>query len=238
MSYCDIDNAYQNNSTELDKLAHKLNNEKKQLVKAVYKDHKKSSQQLDDGMSQILQMTNSGLPNFGQLYSRTGGSLISDINSSNSEESKFSEYNHSFGLSDDMSMVSDIDPTLDTYLDKAKKDKKKNKKNDLHALVKKIADEESCSSNSNETIFDHIKKCKNCKIKLMNMINKKKNQKNNKHIFDSESDNIYEILNNKTENNDNLIKGISNNKLKEVLIVILIGIFAIILLDLFFRRRK
>lgn len=113
-----------------------------------------------------------------------------------------------FNDSDSLYNVSIDSQTLDSFLDVAKNDKLINKHNDLHDIVQNIH-HTNCIIND-ETMFDHIKYCKLCKNNLLSLIQNLKTPpvNNNPH-------NISQI--------------------KEFLVILLIGIFIMILLDIFLK---
>ncbi len=123
------------------------------------------------------------------------------------------------------SMDSFIDSeSIDTYL----KNPNASKNVKFNKIVQSI-DYDDCSKND-DNILDHMKKCNNCKQKLLRFINgigectisndkeKQDNNKKNKSVFGN-------------------IKT-SNMNSKEIVIMLMIGVFIIIMLDLLLRNKK
>lgn len=241
-SYCNYNNAYNDNNEDLDKMARRINNRKKNLITTVYNDFNRESDELYAGINLAKSM-----PEF-SYFSAQGdyssphptplsGTLIKDIKRdtirSSDYESDISSLSGS-GFSDSESMQFSIDsPTLDTYIDKAKKDRKNHKHNYIYDLVKKVKHEGN--QDTEESIFDHIKKCDQCRAKLIKLIQGSQtgSLSRNKHIFNDPN----ELKMDPIENDDSMFKTFGGST-KEILIIILIGVFIIIILDLLLRSQK
>ncbi len=128
--------------------------------------------------------------------------------------------------------------SIDTYLKNP--NSKKNVK--FNKIVQAI-DYDDCSKND-DNILDHMKKCNNCKQKLLRFINgigecsindihniNNVNNLNNSNNINNDDDK------NKSKSIFNNIKSSSMNS-KEVVIMLMIGIFIIIMLDLLLRNKN
>ena len=144
-----------------------------------------------------------------------------DISTTSSTKSNFSNtnsfQNSFFNSSKKSSFIDSV--SLDSYIDEIKKDTKYNNHYKLSEIIKNL-DYDICSK-SDDNIYDHVKKCNNCKKKLLKFLN---------------NDILDDKLNKK--NNKDIKKNFLNkNNIKESIIMIMIGIFIIILLDLIMNRK-
>jgi hypothetical protein len=162
-------------------------------------------------------------------------------------KSNFSDISSIDSFGSISSMDSFIDSeSIDTYLKNpnAKKNVKFNK------IVESI-DYDDCSKND-DNILDHMKKCNNCKQKLLrfingigecsindingingiNGINNQNNINNNNNINNVNNDDL-----NKSKSLFGNIKSSSMNS-KEIVIMLMIGVFIIIMLDLLLRNKN
>lgn len=237
-----LNNFNNNESEDLDKLARQINNKKTSMVKKVTEDYNKQQQQWKNGIDNLvnnnkysfLSMNKNNPTNFDNKYQNNNNPIYQDNNKLcdgfDDFEDKFDDFSvdNSLFSSDLIDSESFDSKSIDIYLDKAKE-----KNNNLHQfknIVKSISYDE-CSKDDNN-IFDHIKKCQNCKNKLIKYLNLSLDNDKNK--------------NNDNDNNKNIIDKTFNFKLnkleqlsiKEIIVIIMIGIFIIILLDLLFGLKK
>jgi len=207
-----------------------------------YLNDKKSSYSLSDNsdLNSSKYSSDSDYSDYSDYTTRTSHTSHtkeSDFSDFASKDNKFFTNNNKFfNKSDNFSLDSYesnnsikscfIDSeSIDTYLKNPK-----NKKNvKFNKLVESINYDE-CSKNDNN-IFDHIKKCINCKQKLLKFIN----GTDNKDIYiDTYTDKDKEKL-----KDQSIFENLKNNTInsKEIIIMIMIGIFIIIMLDLFLRNK-
>lgn len=254
-------------SDKLDKLAREINNKKTSLCKKVTEEFDKNQQDWKNGINTVINAQKfSYLPmnkNFNKKINNNPDNIsvntfnLSDSESykSNSDNSNFSDFasldsndsnfaskdNKYFKNNDNYFKNSDnyfknndnystdsvfIDSeSIDTYLKNPKY--KKNPK--FNKLVESV-DYDECSKND-DNIFDHIKKCNNCKNKLLKFLN-------GSYIEDSDNK-ICNFFTNDQNKKESLFNNIKNNNInmKEIVILIMIGIFIIIMLDLLLKSR-
>ena len=142
-----------------------------------------------------------------------------------------------------------------------------NKLEELVDMIKSTHNDDSSGSENTDSIIIHLKECSKCKKKLKFLINNDNNFYNNdKHIFNNQSstlnqdkenreDYIYKIQeksnqsikNSLEKTNSSEIKSSSNedqyfnifeSDIKNILLVILVGIAIIFLLDIFNRSNS
>jgi hypothetical protein len=246
---------YINDETDkLDKLAREINNKKTSLCKKVTEDFNKKELDWKNGIDSVINSQNfSYLPmnkNFNKGVNNYTDDLSlnfseSESSYSNSNDSNFSDFasrDNKYFKNNDNSSIDSIfidSESIDTYLKNPK-----NKKNvKFNKLVESI-DYDECSKDDNN-IFEHIKKCNNCKNKLLKFLNNSNNFEDNN--FEN-NNNICNFNNNNKNNNKNKninndnnsifnnLKNYNNINIKEIVILIMIGIFIIIMLDLLLRK--
>lgn len=232
-SYCNINNAYNNSNDDLDKLARSINN-KKSLIDTTHQRFNADEAVWKDGISGMLANPEfsyfSAQGNYSQMNPDFNhGNIIGNIKRDvvSSEESMMSS---GFSDTDSIYNMSLDSKTLDTYLDLAKSDKKKNKKNSLHELIK-VMHREKCDNNSDESTFDHMKHCKKCKDKLVHMIQHIRNEKHSENM-------VPETPHRKKPSHSSMFGSFSTLQTKEILIIVLIGVFIVVILDMFTRSSR
>ena len=238
---------------KLDKMARELNNKKTSLCRKVVNDFNENQQMWKNGIDNVVNSQKfSYLPmnkNYNNgLYDETMSAetyetdktnktnntdySISDIsyassNSSNSSKSSISDFTKRDNkyFSDTQSVDSFFDDkSIDTYLSN-----KENKKNVKFNKIVESINYDDCSKDD-DNIFIHVKKCNNCKNKLLKFLNNSSDTENKckySKIFD---------INNKKDYLRNDSKREFN--VKEIVIFIMIGIFIIIMLDILLRYRS
>ena len=252
-------------SDKLDKLAREINNkkskEKLQLIREVDNDFKKTEKIWENELQKALKENNNYMPkkvkenNYEgielnennlksqEIYSDYDNNTPSSCNTYDTKSNKSydvstvltnntsintdtyqnSFFNSSKNSSKNSSFIDSI--SIDSYIDEIK-----NNKNNSHYKLSEIIknlDYDICSKND-DNIYDHVKKCNNCKKKLLRFLNKdilnNNDNKNNKKIN----------KNKKRDKNNFIVK----HNIKETIIMIMLGIFIIILLDLLVNRKK
>jgi hypothetical protein len=230
--YTSIDIAYNDNSSDLDKMARELNNKKENLFKSVEKDYIKNQKKWEND---IVEYNNSYKNPHGH-YNKHPESESNDSHESKaskasnaSNDSNNTDFNTDYYSKFNDSKFNDIDsisiesPSLDSYIESVKK--YPNKKNSVHSFIKKL-DQENCSKDDND-IFTHVKYCYDCREKLLKYMKKESKHKNtyNHKLNDSElnhSELNHSELNdseiNDSEINDSETNNIFNNfKIKDTL---------------------
>lgn len=151
-----------------------------------------------------------------------GESQINSLGDSFSLDGKKSEHFVSMSMSDENYSDSDVISEY-SYLPKNKKKKLRMKSKHLQKY----------EENDEELILDHIKKCDQCKHHLLTLL------KNDNHFVNKENDKIIQksfINDIKEENETGFFGKINYKEMKEVIILIIIGIIIIFVLDIFLRR--
>ncbi len=242
-SYCQYNDAFSSKENDdLDKMARQINNDRKKLRTQVQNNIINKEKELCVGVDCLLDPSNarfapsSMLPNF-SFFSTQGdfssdlptpmnkkkprSPVLSDLASDKSRStSTFSDVSSNFSFDSVSSNYSSLNPKIKKHLRLSSAHLKNYEEKDDGAILK------------------HIKKCDQCRLQLINLL------QNENHIFD-----IVKKENNKNDQpnqSDQLVPqnrehftsilNLSNTELKDVLILILIGIFIIILLDFFFRK--
>lgn len=224
-------NNYSNNtnneSDDLDKLAKQINNKKTSLVKKVTDEYNIQQNKWKNGIDNLinnnkysfLPMNKNNVTNYDNKYQTNNYNLYDDNENENEYEFDDFSVNNSLFSSDLIDSES-----IDLYLDKAKDCKKENLTN-FKNIVNSISYDE-CSKDDNN-IFDHIKKCDSCKNKLIKYLN----LTINKETHNDNDNNKKKIFNFKLNKLEQL-------SIKEIIVIIMIGIFIIIVLDLLFGLKK
>lgn len=232
---------YENDEIDkLDKLARELNNKKTSLCRKVINDYNNKEKNWKSGIDNVINSEkfsylpmnknfNKGLYNDTttvETYDTYKTDITNKTNKTNTDYSmsdisytsstNFSEEDNKY-FSDNYSVDSFFDnKSIDSYLNN-----KKNKKNVRFNKIIESINYDECSKND-KNIFEHIKKCYNCKNKLINFLNNNDNNKNKCKY--SKNKNTY----------NNLYK---KYNIKEIIIFIMIGIFIIIMLDILLRYK-
>jgi len=230
-NFDNFDNFSNNESEDLDKLARQINNKKTSLVKKVTDDYNIQQNKWKNGIDNLtnnnkysfLPMNKNNVTNYDNKYQTNNKPIYQD----------FEDSSDNFSVDNSLFSSDLIDSeSIDLYLNKAK-DCKKNNLTNFKNIVNSISYDE-CSKDDNN-IFDHIKKCQNCKNKLIKYLNITINNETHNKINND--------TNNDTNNNEKKLFNFKLNKLeqlsiKEIIVIIMIGIFIIIVLDLLFGIKK
>ena len=222
----DFNNFNNKESDELDKLARQINNKKTSLVKKVTDDYNIQQNKWKNGIDNLinnnkysfLPMNKNNPTNYDNKYQTNNRSLYQDFNNSyDGYDNSIDEFDN---LDDNSIFSSDLidSESIDLYLDKAKNDNIKDNKDikdnlkSFKNIVNSISYDE-CSRDDNN-IFDHIKKCQNCKNKLIKYLNLPINNEIENNITKQK---IFDFKLNKLE----------QLSVKEIIVIIMIGIFII-----------
>ncbi len=234
---------FNDETDKLDKLAREINNKKTSLCKQVSNDYNTDEKMWKNGIDDVINSPKFSFLNLNKNNNNniknnnfTDDYSIYTTNTDNLTDNK----SFSFSMSDMESYDSNFtdksidsfnsggssfidSETIDSYLKNAK-----TKKNVKFNKIVNAIDYDECSKNG-ENIFDHIKTCINCKNKLLRYINGTTNIASNQIN-----------LNDNDNKDDSIFKDIKKStiKSKEIIILIMIGIFIMIMLDLILRNKK
>ena len=117
--------------------------------------------------------------------------------------------------------------------------------NKIHSYIKDI-DKNGCNTLSHEDMFDHIKNCFDCRNKLVKYINNDMTNNNNQNDMNNNqndmNNNQNDINNNQNKTNTDKYNSMFNYfgkiQTKEIIIILILGIFLIIIIDLLIRKRN
>jgi hypothetical protein len=228
--YSTLETAYNDNTSELDKMAKAINKKKDNLFKSEEGEFDRVSKKWSKDIKSYNNYIN---------YKDSPDNINNNLNNLDHLASSKEDYasynninyngesNNNYTNLDDISIdsISVDSPTLDSYIESIKSDKTKSKS--MHKIIEDL-NSEDCSKDS-EDIYEHIKKCKECKMKLLKYITSKHhNMKNKKTDY-------YEDIYKKRKSLFNYFGEIEN---KEIFIIILLGIFMIIILDFMMKGVK
>lgn len=206
--YSTLDVAYNDNTADLDKMARELNNKKNNLFKSVHDDFEKKQRQWEND---IIEYNNSYKNPYGYFNSHPKSENSESISVSIDSDESYTNPINSF---DSISIDS---PSLDSYIDTIKE--KKEKKKPIHNFLKTLSHNKKKSND--EDIFSHIKYCFECREQLLKYMKNHENLDNN-----SESN-----LNKNIKNSESLFSYFGTIQIKEIFLIIILGIVLIIFLD-------
>jgi hypothetical protein len=248
--YTSLDIAYNDNSTELDKMAREINNKKSNLFKTVYNDFENKQQKWEND---IIEYNNSYKTPYGYFNShpdsdnsdKSNNSKKSDksnnSNSSNNSYNSIYSYNSNSSnnsyvdssIDSDYDFQSNIDsisidsPSLDSYIENIKE--KPHTKKSIHDFIKNLKHNKKDQynnnkhnhnlNNNNDDIFTHIKYCFECREQLLKYMKKHNNEE--------------KTFNNK--NTESLFNYFGTIQLKEIILIIVLGIILMVILDFLMR---
>ena len=213
--YCNLNDAYNNDCDDLDRMAREINDKKKiQLNSCVNNDRKYQQQKWEHD---IMQYNNNNYTPFMKFNNQTVNNLNDDI-------SELSSINTP--TIDSLSIDS---PDLDSYIDSIKL----SPKNKLNKFIYDI-DTSTCSISkkkykTRDEMFKHIKNCFDCRERIIKQLKLKYSE-------DSEETNS---ANNEIHVKNESLFGdaLSINK-KEILLVTLLGIVIMYILDFLIKPRN
>ena len=239
--YTNLENAYNDNSDELDKMAKKINKKKESLIINEENEFDRVEKKWKNDINYFTDENN---------YSMIS-SIDNNLNNYNQS------YNNLKAITDNsLDSISIDSPTIDSFIDSIKdttNDTTKNKKRKfshpsnnnilpINKFISNISNEE-CSKDSND-IFLHIKSCRDCKKKLIKYISSNHNKNKNEHI--DNNDEMFEQFENVNKNSieDNLrdtqslFSYFGTIETKEVMTIILLGIIIIVIIDFIMKPLK
>lgn len=167
--YSDLDNAFNNNIEDIDKMARDIHKTKNNLFNSVYDDYNKQKFKWDQDIKEY---------NSGKIHPNNLKLDVTDSISIDSIDS-FNETNF-----DSISIDS---PELDSIIDSGKF-----KQNSISKYVNN-SNNKCKNIKKDEDIFLHIKNCYNCRNKLIKHLKINNNTKNNKTIYEEIKNNYSEI---------------------------------------------
>lgn len=256
MSYCQYNNAYINNDdNNLDKLARKINDERKKTQYVNAKNNLINQTNntcigidcLSDPSNSRFAPTNL-INNYNYLDNNNSSNLptpilmsndsetksIKSINSTNSNLSFISKDNNmsrSIGsINSSFDNIKEINEMTDDYSTLSNTYSILNpieKKHYLKLNTKHL--KELDNKKDDKKVLLHIQNCNQCRDELLNLLGTKINSQNN-------IQNLSEPYINSSINSSNNILNLTDFELKDILILILIGITIIILLDFFIKK--
>ena len=203
--YTSLENAYNDNTSDLDKMAKALNKKKDNFFRSQ-----------DGEFDRVEKKWNT------DIYAYNNYNINNKFNNN----------------SDDYSLdsISIDSPTIDSYIETIKSEK--HKTSPMHKIIEELNNED-CSKD-NEDIYEHIKTCKECKIKLLKYItnnhkNRNRNRNSNSNKINENNKDYYEDIYRKRKSLFNYFGEIEN---KEIIVIVMLGIFMIILLDFMMKGVK
>jgi len=217
--YSTLETAYNDNSSDLDKMAKAINKKKDNIFKSEEGEFDRVSKKWNKDINAYNNYMNYKNVDNNEEYATYNNNNINR------------ESNNKYTSLEDISIdsISVDSPTIDSYIESIKSDKTKSKA--MHKIIEDLNNDD-CSKDS-EDIYEHIKTCKQCKIKLIKYITSNHHTiKNNKKDYNKD---YYEDIYIKRKSLFNYFGKIEN---KEIFIVILLGIFMIIILDFMMKGVK
>ena len=251
-TYRQYNDAYSNNENEsLDQMARQINNERKKLHKHVQTGFKRQSKEICTGINCLMNSSDTKfappdlVDNFGFFSAQ--GDFSSNLptplqnqskNFSDSDSSKFSDNssvntfdttntkntNNTFSTnnhynSSEANMINIESDISSNYSSLPQKIKKHLRSTTNH--LKKYDEKDDINT------INHLKSCPQCRTELLNLLQEEQ------HIFKNDKQYVDTL---QTRQPVNGILNLSTPELKDILILILIGVFIIILFDVFIRR--
>lgn len=233
-SFTQYDNAFDNSDNDkLDRLARQVNEDKKKLHKKIRDSISNTEANSYVAMDCLMDPNNArfaqNLSDF--TFFSTQGDFSSKLPTP-MEQYKKNKYGDSDSiftpgssninnLSSDQYSFSDISSEYSSLPQKVKKHLKSQTSH-----LKKYSESEDPHMDETK-ILSHIKKCEQCKNEIIGIL---KSNDENKKIIEKSNKKSYI-----TKQNDT-IYGMTNFELKNVLILILIGVFIIVFIDIFIRK--
>jgi hypothetical protein len=253
-TYRQYNDAYSNNENEsLDQMARQMNNERKKLHKHVQAGFNKQNKETCIGINCLMDSSNGKfappnlVDNFGffsaqgdfssnlptplqKKYSDSNSSKFSDNSSVNTFNTKntdntfiindkysdsdtndqYNSTNNQYKFSDSNLIESDISSNYSSLPQKIKKH--------LRSTTNHL---KKYDEKDDKNTINHLKSCSQCRTELLNLLQEEQ------YIFDNDKQHVKQT---------NGILNLSTPELKDILILILIGVFIIILFDVFIRR--
>ena len=223
--YTNLEAAYNDNNQELDKMAKKLNKKKDNLFNSEQNEFDRVEKKWKHDITSYNNYMNYKDPHATLMTSESGGLLLTNpqatiVPSVPETNEQYATFNNNNLEDISIDSISIDSPTIDSYIDSIKSDNTK----PIHKIITEI-NSEDCSKDSDD-IYDHIKKCKECKLKLLKYITTSHNTK--KSLSSELKTDYYEDIYKKRKSLFNYFGEIEH---KEIIVIIMLGIFIIILLD-------
>lgn len=179
--YSDLDNAFNNNTEDIDKMAREIHMKKTNLFNSVYNDYSNQKLKWDQDIKEYT----SGTIHPNNLKS----DLIDSIDSISIDSPELESI-------ESIDSISIDSPELDSIIDSGKFTYNRN-----NPISKYIKNTDKCKKiKKGEDIFVHIKNCYDCRNKLIkylknnNKINSHTNKVNNKSVYEQIKDEYSEIF--------------------------------------------
>lgn len=183
--YSEINNAF-NTNEDLDKIAREVNNKKSRLSRQVVDQYESSKRDWKNGIKSLLSDTDGFakvIHKKPKIFNNTTDKM-SDYDSRSNDDNSFSidtpifsdqetcttthnNYNNTHHYNTDNRSIDSIN-SLDSLIEIAE-DQSRNGRDDFKDLFNSVH-YDSCS-NKDRDIFSHLKKCTNCKNKLLKVLN-------------------------------------------------------------------
>jgi hypothetical protein len=226
-----FDEAFKYKNDDLDKMARELHNKKNSMYSNVKKSNRSKDKEILQG---IEAFENQPGFTFSPHTSDYKGDFVSG-NPTPLDSDTYDQYSNSQDISqgDSFSLggqqnsehflslsdgnCSDSDDVWSEYSYLPKNKKKSLRSNNKHL--------QKYTENDEQLILEHIKNCSECKNHLLSLL------KNDNHFIQKEID-----LPKEKDDNNSLFGKINYKEIKEVIILIIIGIIVIFILDIFLRR--
>jgi hypothetical protein len=251
-SYCDYKNAFSNKDNDsLEQEARRINNKHSKLQKQVEHEYTRQNDEICKGMDCLMDPANARFapPNMTSNFSffSTQGDFASGLpsaisNDNSSNDSTFSndiKSNSTYSFNSLPMSMSSTFPISESPLSENMESDMSSNYSSLSPKLKKhlrlnTSHLKNYTEKDDKIILAHMKKCEQCKSQLLDLLHINHNIPliENKSIKSSEN---IKILENDHILKQNGILNISTSELKDMLILILIGTFVIILLDMFIR---
>lgn len=250
--FSDINEAYEDHPLRQQLKDFEKDQYKQSLINSINEEQRVYNNYNDEHSNQY-QNNNQPYPNNNQPYITTQGNVesinkqgtrIADLRKDKDDSSLGSILDDSLFSSEEASMESSL--SNDTIVHKKKSYNMKDRTHEYYIrnFIRDFGDDNSTllPKHEYEDTYDHIKTCKYCKdeIKLrMNGNDIKSNVQHEPTIVDKSNDHPKKHID-KHYNKNNQIKSYlsGNNDMKEIAVVVLIGIVIIFLLDLFAKISK
>lgn len=222
-----FDEVFHNNERDnLDKMAREINNKKKyqnNMMKNVSKNISENEKTTIKGIEAFSNDTNFSFSPQTNFYDKNGNyksdfmsGLPTPLDEQSNNNSDIFTLKSANNYSDKYNdSVENFDDISSEYSFLPKKKKKHLRLNNEHL--------KEYSENDDKLILNHIQNCKECKYHLLNIL------KNENHLLKNEK----KIIDNKKEEK---FFGLDYKELKDIIILIIIGIIIIFVLDIFLRH--
>jgi hypothetical protein len=231
MNFSEYDNAFSNNEyIELDKKARDINNNKKKnMYKSVDKNNKKFEKEMVRGIEACYSDKSFTFLPINNNYKRQGD-FVSGLPTPFDEKSYDTKSNFSSDDKTTLFLPNSESDLSSEYSSLPKKIKKRLRLKTEH--LKKYSEDDESSS------LDHIKKCDECKQQIINFLKTEgyifPNNKTDNTIIPAATTTTVPISNIEKEES---FLGLSYREIRDIVILIMVGIIIIVLIDLYASRK-